>query len=256
MPSLIGRNAIVTGAAGGIGREIALRLASDGCDVGIFDKSAAGAKDTAEAIRAKGRKAFTATGDVSLRADVMSGAASLIASLGHIDILVNNAGILKTAAFLDTTEQDWRQILGVNLDGVFHFSQAVLPHMLKRKSGAIINMSSWTGKKGFPNHAAYSTSKFAVIGLTQSLAGEVAEHGIRVNAVCPGIIVGTEMRVQAEIMNKAHGLPDVDTRAKSIPMRRAGYPRDVANVVAFLASDEASYMTGQAINITGGLWMS
>jgi NAD(P)-dependent dehydrogenase (short-subunit alcohol dehydrogenase family) len=256
MPSLTGRTAIVTGAAGGIGREIALRLADDGCDVGVFDRSEAGANDTAAAIRAKGRKAYIATGDVSVRADVIAGAASLITSLGHVDILVNNAGILKTATFLDTTEHDWRRILGVNLDGVFHVCQAVLPHMLKRRSGAIINMSSWAGKKGVVNHAAYSTSKFAVIGLTQSIAGEVAEHGIRVNAVCPGIIVGTEMRAQAEIMNQAQGLPDVDTRAKSIPMRRAGYPRDVANVVAFLASDEASYMTGQAINVTGGLWMN
>jgi 3-oxoacyl-[acyl-carrier protein] reductase/sorbitol-6-phosphate 2-dehydrogenase len=110
-------------------------------------------------------------------------------------------------------------------------------------------------KKGVPTHAAYSASKFAVIGLTQSMAGEMGEHGIRVNAVGPGIIVGTQMRRELEDMNNAQGLPDVDTRVKTVPLRRAGYPKEVAGVVAFLASDEAAYMTGQAVNITGGLWM-
>ena len=250
-----GHAAIVTGAGGGIGRAIALRLAIEGCDIGIFDRSETGANETAAMIRAQGRQACVATGNVASQAEVQRGIAALLEDLGQIDILVNNAGILHTAPFLDTKVADWREVLSVNLDGTFHFCQAVLPHMLERGSGAIINMSSWTGKKGVPNHAAYSTSKFAVIGLTQSLAAEMAEHGIRINAVCPGIIIGTDMRDKAEIMNKAQGLADVGTRSKAVPMRRAGTPGDVASVVAFLASDEASYMTGQAINITGGLWM-
>jgi NAD(P)-dependent dehydrogenase (short-subunit alcohol dehydrogenase family) len=128
--------------------------------------------------------------------------------------------------------------------------------MLARRRGAIVNMASWTGKKGVANHAAYSASKFALIGLTQSLAVEMAAHGIRVNAVRPDIIVETAMRDDAEAMNRQQGLPDVETRVRAVPLRRAGQPEDVARTVAFLVSDEADYMTGQAINVTGGLWMS
>ena len=143
---------------------------------------------------------------------------------------------MRTAKFLETTEAAWREIFGVNVDGAFHFCQAVLPHMLERRAGAIVNMSSWTGKKGVANHAAYSASKFAVIGLTQSMASELGEHGIRVNAVCPGIIVDTQMRVEAEALNQAQGLPDLETRARTVPLRRAGIPDDLAGVVAFLVS--------------------
>jgi 3-oxoacyl-[acyl-carrier protein] reductase/sorbitol-6-phosphate 2-dehydrogenase len=253
---LEGRSAIVTGGGGGIGRAIALKLAACGCDIGVFDLDAASAGETACLVETLGRKAVVATGSVAERAEVDTGVAALLAGLGRIDILVNNAGILRTAPFLETSKAQWRQVMAINLDGAFHFCQAVLPRMLAQKSGAIVNMSSWTGKKGAPNHSAYSASKFAVIGLTQSLAGEVAKHGVRVNAVCPGIIVNTQMREQAEALNREQGLPDVETRAKSVPMRRAGQPEEIADVVAFLASDEARYMTGQALNITGGLWMN
>lgn len=256
MYRLAGRRAIVTGAAGGIGRAIALRLAQEGCDVGIFDVDEQGAENTANLVRAMGRNAAIARGSVASRADVAQGAADLGRALGPIDILVNNAGILRTAPFLDTTEAAWRSTMGVNLDGVFHFCQEILPQMQARRSGTVINMSSWTGKKGVANHAAYSASKFAVIGLTQSMAAEMAEHGVRINAICPGIIADTQMRAEAEALNREQGLPDLATRAQAVPLRRAGTPEDIAGVVAFLASDEASYMTGQAINITGGLWMS
>ena len=251
------RTALVTGAAGGIGRAIALRLARDGCDVGLVDLDLPGAEETADQVRALGRRAAAAVCNVASRDSVRQVIAVLAEALGPVDVLVNNAGILRQARFVDLTEKDWRDTMSVNLDGVFHCTQAVLPGMLARKSGCIVNMSSWTGKKGVPNHAAYAATKAAVISLTQSIAGEVAEHGIRINAVCPGTIVDTQMRVEAEALNKAQGLPDVDTRVKTlIPMRRAGLPSDVANVVSFLASDDASYMTGQAINITGGLWMN
>ena len=251
------RTALVTGAAGGIGRAIALRLARDGCDVGLVDLDLPGAEQTADQVRALGRRAAVAVCNVASRDSVRQAIAAIAEALGPVDVLVNNAGILRQARFVDLTEKDWRDTMSVNLDGVFHCTQAVLPDMLARKSGCIVNMSSWTGKKGVPNHAAYAATKAAVISLTQSIAGEVAEHGIRINAVCPGTIVDTQMRVEAEALNKAQGLPDVDTRVKTlIPMRRAGLPSDVANVVSFLASDDASYMTGQAINITGGLWMN
>ena len=251
------RTALVTGAGGGIGRAIALRLAQDGCDIGVADLSAAGAEQTAALVRELGRRAFVAVGDVARRDSMAPAIAAVVDTLGPIDVLVNNAGILRTAPFLDITERDWRDTMSVNLDGVFHCSQLVLPGMLAQGSGCIVNMSSWTGKRGAPNHAAYSATKAAVIALTQSLAGELAERGIRVNAVCPGTIVDTQMRTDAEALNKAQGLPDIDTRVRTvIPMRRAGLPADVAGVVAFLASADAAYMTGQAINITGGLWMN
>ncbi len=248
--------AIVTGAAGGIGRAIALRLAQNCADIGVFDVDEAGAATTATLVRELGRRAAVATGSVAVRADALRGAAELTAALGPIDILVNNAGILRTAPFTDITEAQWREVFGVNLDGVFHMSQAVLPGMLARQAGIIVNMSSWTGKKGVANHAAYAASKFAVIGLTQTMALELGEHGIRVNAVCPGIIVDTQMRVEAEALGRAQGLPGLAARLNAVPLRRAGTPEDVAGVVAFLVSPAASYMTGQAINITGGLWMN
>ena len=251
------RTALVTGAGAGIGRAIALRLAADGCDIGVIDLDEAAAEETAALVRKLGRQACAAMGNVARRDSVQAAVARVAEALGPIDVLVNNAGILRTAKFLDVTDEDWRQTMSVNLDSVFYCCQAVLPAMLARRAGCIVNMSSWTGKKGVPNHTAYSATKAAVIALTQSLAGEMAEHGIRVNAVCPGTIVDTGMRTEAEALNKAQGLPDVDTRVKTlIPMRRAGLPADVAGVVAFLVSDDAAYMTGQAINITGGLWMN
>ena len=250
-------SAIVTGAGSGIGRAIALRLARDGRDIGVVDLDAAGAETTAALVRALGRRACVATADVSRRDAVRGAVARVGDALGPVDVLVNNAGVLRTAPFLDVSEADWRLIMSVNLDGVFHGCQAVLPGMLARNSGCIVNMSSWTGKKGVPNHAAYAATKAAVIALTQSVAGELADRGIRVNAICPGTIVDTRMRDEAEAMNAAQGLPDVHTRVQTvIPMKRAGTPDDVAGVVAFLVSADAAYMTGQAINITGGLWMN
>ena len=251
------RTALVTGAGGGIGRAIALRLARDGWDIGVVDLDAAGAQATAALVRDLGRRACPAVADVAQRVSVQAAVAQVIAALGPVDLLVNNAGILRTAKFIDITPADWRATMSVNLDGVFHCTQAVLPAMLTRGVGCIVNMASWVGKRGAPNHAAYSATKAAVIALTQSLAAEVAEHGIRVNAVCPGTIGDTQMRDDAEALNKAQGLPDVQTRVRTvIPMRRAGVPDDVAGVVAFLASADAAYMTGQALNITGGLWMN
>lgn len=251
------KTALVTGAGGGIGRAIALRLARDGWDIGVVDIDAAGAEATAAQVRDLGQRACTAVANVAQRDSVQAAVAQVVAALGAVDLLVNNAGILRTAKFVDITQDDWRATMSVNLDGVFHCTQAVLPAMLARGAGCIVNMASWVGKRGAPNHAAYSATKAAVIALTQSVAGEVAEHGIRVNAVCPGTIVDTQMRDDAEVLNKAQGLPDVHTRVQTqIPMRRAGVPDDVAGVVAFLACADASYMTGQAINISGGLWMN
>ena len=251
-----GQVAIVTGAGNGIGRAVALRLAHGGSHVGLFDIDTAGAEETAKLVRDAGGQAAVASGSVARREDIERGFAELTDALGAASILVNNAGILRTAPFRELTDQIWHDTIGVNLDGVFYGCQAVLPAMLAAKRGAIVNMASYAGKKGLRNHAAYSASKFAVIGLTQSLAEEVAEQGVRVNAVCPGIIVETGMRDEAEAEAKAQGRPDVHARSQTVPMRRPGLPDEIAKVVAFLASDQSSYMTGQAINVTGGLWTS
>ncbi|AMJ59408.1 SDR family NAD(P)-dependent oxidoreductase [Bosea sp. PAMC 26642] len=254
MYGLEGRRAIVTGAAYGIGRGIVARLLAEGCDVGIFDLDGAAAQKAAAELSAKGGKVAFAGGDVSSRAAVEAGVGKLMAELGPIDILVNNAGILKVGKLLDMSEADWKAHFAVNVDGLFHMTQAVAPQMVERRKGAIVNIASWMGKSGVASYSAYCASKFAIIGITQSLATEVGEYGVRVNAVGPGLIVDTKMRDESEVKRKAEGLPSAYDRAQAIPLRRPGVPEDIAKAVAFLASDQADYITGETISVTGGLW--
>ncbi len=254
MYGLQGRRAIVTGAAHGIGKGIAARLLAEGCDVGILDIDPAAAEATAAALAQAGGKVAFAGGDVSSKDSVVSAVGRLRAELGPIDILVNNAGILKVGKLLETSDEDWRLHFAVNVDGMFNVTRAVAPEMVERRKGAIVNIASWMGKSGVAAYGAYCASKFAIIGATQSLACEVGEFGVRVNAVGPGLIVDTKMRDESEIKRKAEGLPSAFDRAKEIPLRRPGFPDDIAKAVAFLASDEADYITGETISITGGLW--
>lgn len=254
MYGLEGRKAIVTGGAHGIGRGIAARLLAEGCDVGIIDLDPAAAEATATVLRRNGGAVATAGADVSSAEQVAAAVASLRATLGAIDILVNNAGLLKVGKLLETSEADWKAHFSVNVDGMFHMIRAVAPEMVERRKGAIVNIASWMGKSGVASYGAYCASKFAIIGATQSLATEIGEYGVRVNAVGPGLIVDTKMRDESEIKRKAEGLPDAYERAQAIPLRRPGFPDDIAKAVAFLASDEASYITGETISITGGLW--
>lgn len=254
MYGLEGRKAIVTGAAQGIGRAIAERLVAEGCDVGIFDRDADGARATAAALKTGTRKIAVASGDVSVKADVERGMAFLKAELGPIDILVNNAGICPIGKLLEMPEEQWHATFGVNVNGLFYASRAVVPDMVARRRGAVINLASWMGKSGVASYGAYCASKFAIVALTQTLALEIGEHGVRVNAVAPGLIVETRMREESEVHRRAMGLSTAEDRAKTIPLRRAGLPRDIANAVAFLASDEADYITGETISVTGGSW--
>jgi NAD(P)-dependent dehydrogenase (short-subunit alcohol dehydrogenase family) len=255
MYDLTGKTAIVTGGASGIGRSICLRLAQEGAAVAVLDYNADGAAETAELAAQHGVETRAVAVDVSDDASVERAFDKVRAWRGDADILVNCAGIIAIGTVEETSTEEWRRVFAVNLDGVFHTCRAAAPSMRARGSGKIINMSSWFGKAGKPNYGAYSASKAAVIGLTQSLAMELAAAGVNVNAVCPGTIFETGMRDIADKISAEKNLSTAKDRAKAIPMGRVGKPEDISRVVAFLASDEADYMTGQSINVTGGLLM-
>jgi NAD(P)-dependent dehydrogenase (short-subunit alcohol dehydrogenase family) len=254
-PSAAPGTALITGAGTGIGRAIALRLARDGWAVAVNDVEAARAAAVAAEVAARGVRAAAIVADVGDRQAAARMVTETIDALGVVDLLVNNAGLCRLGAVAEFSEADWRATFRVNVDGVFFCCQAVLPHMLSRGRGNIVNLASWSGKSGAAYFGPYCASKFAVIGLTQSLAKEVAVQGIRVNAVCPGIVAGTEMRARVDAESRALGRPTSTDRVGWIPMGRLAEAEDVAGVVAFLASDDARYMTGQALNVTGGLWM-
>jgi NAD(P)-dependent dehydrogenase (short-subunit alcohol dehydrogenase family) len=250
MYALNGRVGLVTGAGSGIGRAIARRLAREGLAVAVLDRDAAAAEAVAAEI---GGLAVTA--DVTSEDEVGRAVEDVLARLGLIDLLVNNAGVAWMGPALEMPLEALREMLRVNVEGVFIVSRAVLPHMVARRSGSVVNLASWAGKTGNAYFAGYSASKFAVIGLTQALAHEIAPHGIRVNAICPGIVVDTAMRTAIESQQRQYGLPQTAEREKSIPIGRVSVPEDVARAAAFLASDESSYMTGESLNVSGGLLM-
>ena len=250
MDALNGRVGLVTGGGGGIGREIARRLASDGMTVAVLDRDGDAAQTAAAEV---GGLALSA--DVTLPDEVAGAVEATLAHFGRIDLLVNNAGIAWTGPALEMPLDVLQAMLRVNVEGVFIASQAVLPHMVARRSGSVVNLASWAGKTGAAYFAGYSATKFAVIGLTQALAREMAPHGVRVNAICPGIVVDTAMRSALEAQQRQWGLPQTAEREKLIPMGRVSVPDDVARVAAFLASDEAAYITGESINLSGGLLM-
>ena len=256
MEGLAGKRALVTGGAAGIGRAIALKLAREGCDIALLDIDGKAAEVTAAEVRALGRGAAAAVGDVSDAVSVRAAIAVLAGKGAPIDILVNNAGIARLGSLLTISDKDWRDTFAVNVDGVFNVTRAVVPGMVERRQGNVVNLASWLGRRGHPAFSAYAASKFAVVGMTQSLAPEVAPFCVRVNAVCPGLIGDTPMREALDATSEAAGLPRAAERAKSIPLGRIGTPEDVAKVVAFLASDEAAYVTGACYDVAGGLWMT
>jgi NAD(P)-dependent dehydrogenase (short-subunit alcohol dehydrogenase family) len=252
-----GKRAIVTGAAHGIGCAIASRLASEGCELALWDIDADGVEATAKALREAGHVAHAVACDVGDLESVRQTLAETTQKLGGpVDILINNAGIGQVASILDSSTDDFDMTMRVNVRGAYNCCHLIAPEMVERGGGLIVNIASWFGKSGRPESLAYCTSKFALIGMTQSMAIDLAKYAIRVNAVCPGAIANTKMREYADIQAVAKGLTAAAERAHLIPLGRLGEPDDIAKVVAFLLSDEASYMTGQAINVTGGLWMN
>ena len=250
MYALHGRVGLVTGAGGGLGREIARRLAREGMAVAVLDRDRAAAGAAAGEI-----DGLALAADVTSTEEVSRAVEAVLERFQRIDVLVNNAGVAWMGPALEMPLDALQAMLRINVEGVFIVSRAVLPHMIAQRSGSIVNLASWAGKTGNAFFAGYSASKFAVIGLTQALAREMAPHGIRVNAICPGIVVDTAMRTAIESQQRQYGLPETAEREKSIPIGRVSIPDDVAKIAAFLASDESSYMTGESINLSGGLLM-
>jgi 3-oxoacyl-[acyl-carrier protein] reductase len=236
--------AIVTGAGRGIGRGIALKLAEKGADVVVSDINMETASRTAKEVESLGRRALALKTDVSKRGDVEGMVVATLEEFGKIDILINNAGIARSAMLLNLTDEAWDEVLAVNLKGIFYTTQVVAAHMIEARYGKIVNISSIYGHTGTIGDSNYAASKAGIIGFTKSTARELARYNINVNAILPGMIDTPLLR----------GIPDhyLQPMIKEIPLRRVGTPEDIGNVATFLASDEASYITGATIEVTGG----
>ncbi len=245
--ALNGKVAVVTGAAQGIGKTITLLLAEKGASLVLCDINLEAAEETAREIEERGGKCLVLKSDVSNFQDAEKIIKQAVERFGSIDILINNAGITKDNVLLRMKEEQWDQVMAVNLKGTFNFTKASIKVMLRKRSGRIVNIASITGMMGNAGQANYSASKAGVIGFTKAVAREYADRGITVNAVAPGFI--------ATAMTDAIPEKEKEELIKQIPMKKLGTPEDVANAVYFLASDEASYITGHVIGVNGGLYM-
>jgi 3-oxoacyl-[acyl-carrier protein] reductase len=247
MPRLTGKVAVITGSARGIGFAIARKFIEEGAAVAVFDISPDAVHDAAAQLTAMGGKSAGFTVDVTQGDQVAAALASALETFGQIDVLINNAGITKDNIVLKMKEDEWDAVLNVNLKGSFLCTQKALRYLLKRPAAAIVNITSVIGLMGNIGQSNYAASKGGLIALTKSTAKELAGRNLRVNAVAPGFIE-TEMTAK---------LPEdvVKNYASAIPMNRMGKPEDVANLCVFLASDDSAYITGQVIQVDGGLLM-
>lgn len=245
---LEGLNALITGASRGIGKEIALALAGEGADVTInYKASDDDADQVAREIESLGKNTWVYQADISKMNEVLEMKRSVEKYMGKVDILVNNAGINRDTLMKNMDEDDWKEVISINLDGVFNCTRAFLEHVVQSKQGRVINISSVVGQMGNIGQVNYAASKAGIIGMTKSLAMELAKENITVNAVAPGFVETSMLQ----------GVPD-DVRQKilkKIPLKRFGRPRDVARAVVFLASRDADYITGHVLNVNGGLYL-
>jgi 2-hydroxycyclohexanecarboxyl-CoA dehydrogenase len=248
--SLKDRTALVTGAARGIGRSIALALGRAGAAVAVADKDEEGARAVAREIQAEGGRALALAVDLTRRNEVEQMVRTAEEKLGPLDVLVNNAGWDRMQPFLESEEATWDRLIGLNFKAVLYTCKAALPGMVARGRGKVVNLSSDAGRNGSMGQAVYSGTKGAVIGFSKTLAREMARHHINVNVVCPGL---TDTALLAECRESMPKVIDGVTRA--IPWGRVGQPEEVAQAVLFLASPDSDYITGQTLSVSGGLTM-
>jgi 3-oxoacyl-[acyl-carrier protein] reductase len=241
---LMNKKAIVTGAGQGIGHAIALKLAQEGADVVVAERNSEAGAQTAKEIETIDRKAMAFPVDVADPKQVKEMVSRVISQWGRIDILVNNAGFDRSGSLLKVREEDWDAVLGVHLKGTLNCIQAVAPHMIEKQYGKVVNISSIWGKTGAIAEISYSSAKAGIIGLTKSAARELGRYQIHVNGILPGLILTPTIAKMAEKYQ--------NVIIENTPLRRIGRPEEVANVVAFLASDEASFMSGAMVEVSGG----
>ncbi|MGE4431219.1 MAG: SDR family NAD(P)-dependent oxidoreductase [Sphingobium sp.] len=250
---LADRVVIVTGGGGGIGRAICLRLALEGCGVAILDRDAAGAEDTAATVKGRGGRALAIEVDISDHGGVGHAVRMVEDQLGPIHGLVNNAGWDRLVRFVDSDPALWRQLIDVNFIGYLNLHHAVLPRMVSRRAGRIVNIASDAGRVGSSMESVYSACKGGLIAFSKTIAREHARDGICVNSVCPGPTDTPLLRQMSETAEQGERL--VASLEKAIPLRRLGQPEDYPGIVAFLLSDDAAFITGQTISVSGGLVM-
>ena len=248
--------AVVTGASQGLGEALAKRLDEEGCKVAVCDINYEGAQKVASSLK----DAIALAVDVTNFEQLQQAAKTVIEKWGKVDVLVSNAAILKSGDIFTLSAEAFALVTNINLNGYFNTVKAFAPYMLERKSGSIIQINSKSGRKGSYKNGAYASSKFGGVGLTQSLALEFAEAGVRVNCICPGNLLNSPLWVNSLFKQYAQnqGISEEAVREKyinQVPMKRSCEYEDIANAMVFLASDQSSYMTGQAINVTGGQQM-
>lgn len=251
--------AIITGAASGIGRACAVRFAQEGANIACLDYDAARNEEAAAECRDLGVAALAFKCDVSKAEDIQQAVAATLEAWGRIDVLVAAAGIYSGAPLQEVSLRQWQRLIDINLTGVFLADQAVAPILMRQRSGSIINISSMAGKTSWPASAEYSASKSGVIGLTRSVAMELAPYGATCNAICPGNTLTDMVRYVAGVVGPKDGIaPEewLQLRANECPMKRMAEPWEIAGVAAFLASPDSRYLTGQAIEVDGGMVMS